>query len=242
MKRNRYRIARNLLDGNAFCDWWKSEGKAVHYDLLLRTRARWFFGAHRARRRLERAAKRVFDPAAPFALELERYLDDLPAVVRRIGLAIRRRGHCDLFTVDGDKTIIVIPRGIVKNDFTTILMRELADSPHAGGLPGLARRLLPVLAEEAEDLLFKNVLKGRDSVDKDGGAFLLAVDPNFRWAIQGTNGHYFLAMTSDDVDFSNRRSRRRFRADVSDILHAQQVFLKRMDGVKRAAVAEPFRV
>jgi hypothetical protein len=242
LKKDGFHVVRNLLDHRAFREWWKSDGKPVRRDMLRRTRARWFFGPQRVRRRLMRAACRVFDRAAPFALELERRLDDMPTLITRIGLAIRRRGYRDLYTVEATRAVIVVPRGVVRNDFAAILTRDLAGSPGAAGFPGLARRLTPALAAEAEELLFESVRRGRDATDSAGTGLLLAVDPDFRWRINGTDGHYYLGLeTAPDIALADRRARKRFRSDMEEMLHAQEVFLKRLDGVKRSALAEPFQ-
>jgi hypothetical protein len=242
LKKDGYHVARNLIDSAAFRDWWKSEGRSIHYDMLLHTRARWFFGPQRVRRRLQRAARRVFDRAAPFALELEKRLDDMPSVICKLGLAIRRRGYRDLYTVESTRAVIVIPRGVVCNDFAAMLTRDLSESPSAAGLPGLARRILPALAAEAEALLFEHVGRGRDATDSDGKGMLLAVDSDFRWRINGTDGHYYLGLeTEPGTDLGDRRARKRFRSEMGEMLRAQQVFLKRLDGVKRTAIAEPFQ-
>lgn len=242
LKKDGFRVARNLLDPHAFREWWKKEGKSVHYDMLLRTRARWFFGARRVRRRLRRAACRVFDRSAPFALDLERRLDEMPTLITRLGLAIRRRGYCDLYTVDDTRAVIVVPRGVVRNDVAAILTRDLSDAPSAAGFPGLARRLVPALAAEAEQLLFECVRRGHDAATTEGNSLLLAVDTDFRWRINGIDGHYYLGLeTATDADLSDRRARKRFRAEIEESLRAQEVFLKRLDGVKRAAMAEPFQ-
>lgn len=242
LKKDGFHITRNLLDHAAFNDWWEAEGKPIHYDMMQRLRARWFFGGRRVRRRLYRAARRVFDPLAPFAIDLEHCLDELPEVVAKIGVAIRRRGHRDLFTVEESRAIVVIPRGIVRNDYDVRLVRALSDSPHASAFPGLVRRLVRPLANEAEGLLFAQVARGRDGVGAGKNAVLLDVDNAFRWRINGTDGHYYVALNEEEVDFSNRRARRRFRSDVEEMLRAQEVFLRRMDGQTRQRVAEPFRL
>lgn len=242
LKRDGYHITRNLLDRGAFNDWWEAEGKPIHYDMLRRLKARWFFGGLRVRRRLRRAALRVFDPLAPFAIDLEHCLDELPEVVAKIGVAIRRRGHRDLFTVEDSRAVVVIPRGIICNDYEVRLVRALGDSPHASAFPGLVRRLVRPLAAEAESLLFAQVARGKDGVGAGKNALLVGVDDAFRWRINGTDGHYYVALQEEETDFSNRRTRRRFRSDVEEMLNAQEVFLRRMDGQTRQRVAQPFRL
>jgi hypothetical protein len=242
LKKDGFHITRNLLDRAAFGKWWNAEGRAVHYDMLLRLRARWFFGQRRVRRRLYRAACRVFDPVAPFAITLEHHLDELPVVICRIGLAIRRRRHQDLYTVDETAAVIVIPRGIVRNDYEVRLAKLLSDSPHAAGFPGLARRLVRPLALEAEELLFQGLCKGRDAKDAGEDALLIGVDDAFRWRINGTDGHYYLALSCAGTDLSNRKARKRFRSEAEEVRRAQDLFLKRMDTLQRRAAAEPFRL
>lgn len=166
----------------------------------------------------------------------------MPTVICKLGLAIRRRGYRDLYTIDDTRAVIVVPRGIVRNDFAAMLTRDLSDSPSTAGLPGLARRLLPALASEAEALLFEHVRRGRDATDSDGRGLLLAVDSEFRWRINGTDGHYYLGLeTEPGADLGDRRRRKRFRSEMREMLCAQEVFLKRLDSVKRAAIAEPFQ-
>jgi hypothetical protein len=242
LKKDGFHIARNLLDHEAFYEWWKAEGRAVHFDMLLRLRARWLFGQRRVRRRLYRAARRVFDPVAPFALTLEHQLDELPVVICKIGLAIRRRRHQDLYTIDDNAAVIVIPRGIVRNDYEVRVAKQLSDSPHAAGFPGLARRIVRPLALEAEKLLFEALSRRRDVKDAGEDALLLGVDDTFRWRINGTDGHYYLAVSTTGADLSNRKMRRKFRSDAEEVRRAQDLFLERMDHLQRRAAANPFQL
>lgn len=241
LKKDGFHITRNLLDRDAFGEWWNAEGRSVQLDVRHRLRVPWFFGRRRVRKRLHRAARRVFDPMAPFALSLEPYLDELPVVICKIGLAIRRRRHKDLYTVDENASIIVIPRGIVRNDFEVRLAKQLSDSPHAAAFPGLARRIVRPLALEAEDLLFRSLSRGRDGTEAGEDALLLGVDETFRWRINRTDGHYYLAVSGTGADLSNRRERRKFRSEAEEVLRAQELFLQHMDPLQRAAAAEPFR-
>jgi len=242
LKKDGFHVARNLLDPHAFREWWKAEGKSIHYDMLQHTRVRWFFGARRVQRRLRRAASRVFDRSAPFAIDLEQRLSEMPALIGKIGLAIRRRGYCDLYTIQETRAVIVVPRGVVRNDVAAILTRDLSESPTAAAFPGLARRIVPALAAEAEELLFENVRRGREAAAATDNGLLLSVDANFRWRINGTDGHYFLGLeTSPDTNLNDRRKRRQFRAEIEEMRRAQEVFLKRLDSVKRSAIAEPFQ-
>jgi hypothetical protein len=242
LRNDGFHIARNLIDAHTFRDWWKSDGKAVQYDMMLRIRARWFFGARRVRRRLFRAARRVFDPVAPFALELEQHLDDLPSVVGKIGLAIRKRGHRDFYTTEKDTAVIVIPRGIVRNDYEVRLVKLLSDSPHASAFPGLARRIVRHIADEAEELLFESLSRARDPMDAGERALLLGVDPAFRWRINGTDGHYYMAWSNGDEDISSRRARKRFRAAAEEVRNAHEEFLRNMGSKHRNAAARPFQL
>lgn len=210
---------------------------------LQNTRFRWCFGNRRAKRRLRRAARDAFRPGGTFAGAVEKQLNRLPVVVRGCAVGIQRAGHRQLCTFDAEKTLSVVPRGVVRNDFRVLVIRELAGMPHVRPFAGLTERVLAETALEAEQALFEVVAKGRQLVDETGRGVIMGVDRDFRWRLNGADGHYYYAASLEEAaDLTGSRERRRFIASIRELYHGQAVHLKRMRAEEIVETADVFRV
>ncbi|HEX5131689.1 MAG TPA: hypothetical protein VFX92_04280 [Candidatus Krumholzibacteria bacterium] len=212
-------------------------------DALRNTRYRWWFGRPRARRKLRRAARGAFRPGGTFCIAAEKQLNKLPAVLRVCAAGIRKSGHRQLCTFDADKFLVAVPRGIVQNDYRVMVIQSLVELPQVRGFAGLTERVLTATTREAECMLFERVAKGRQIVDETGRGIIMDVDRDFRWRLNGVDGHYYYAATLEStLDLTGNRERRRFIAALKDLFHGQTVHLKRMRSEEISETTEGFRL
>lgn len=241
LKKDGFDVARQPVDRALFEEWLRGPGTMVRGDTRKGLTCRWFFGSLRAKGILRRAARRLFAPGGDFANALEEELNDFPDFIRKMSNIIRRRGVVQLQSYDSQRGIVIVPRGLVCNDFARHLQNELCDDRSVAGFPGLARMVIAAIAKEAEDMFFAAVLRGRRPVDSTGRGVLLDADPDYRWRINGTDGHYVFGHTAEDEDLNDRRARKRFESRMEEIHQAQQIYLLRLDGHERAALAGSFQ-
>lgn len=221
-----FSVRRTLLSRDIFNAWTEAEGKPVLHKTLAGMRWRWFFGNIRAIRSLNRAVRRALHPRSPFAQALEQHLNRLPAIIRTIAVLIIQKGYSDLYSIDTTQALVVVPRGIVRNDFRRELFKQLEGGAELKPFAGLSRRLLDVLAADAELLLFSYIQNGKTYVDSDYRGVFLGTDLSYGWKLNGFDGHYYYAFTlKQGGDLKNKRILRRFKADMTDILIGQKRYL-----------------
>lgn len=241
-KQGQFQVARQIMDARLFDAWVAAEGRGIFAE---RYRALYFpklLGRFRTRYLIQREMRRVLAPKARFAAMLAQELDELPLFVRKIAHTIRRRGFKDLMTVDGHRSVLVIPRGIIQQDFVVMLKKELGESRELAAFPGLANRVLSMAGREAEELLFEELSKGRPHPDSSGRGVLLDVDRSFRWRINNLDGHYYYAFTQDESEMlTDARTLKRFRNAMKEAMQAQVVHLKRLPDHERTALADAFK-
>jgi len=243
LKKYRFEIAGQPLDRRVFRHWVGSDGRVAHVRHWRTQRARWFFGRQRARSRVWREACQALQPGAAFARTLERHLDQLPILVRRLALATFERGHKDLFSVDDRLGLVVVPRGMLAVAFRDYLLQVLGETPLLGALPGLARRIIEPAARQAEMLFFSSMCKRRGLLpDASGKGGVLGADPAFAWRIHGTDGHYYYAFSRLDEMGEEELSLSDLETDMREFRHAQSVHLTRMSGFDRNAVRDRYDV
>ncbi|MDH4036294.1 MAG: hypothetical protein OEX18_00560 [Candidatus Krumholzibacteria bacterium] len=170
-------------------------------------------------------------------------LGQLPRVVRGCAIGIQRTGHRQLCTFDPTAAIVVVPRGVVRNDIKVLLVRELAGLAQVRDFNGLTERVLSWAAIGAETALFDYIARGKQHVDESGRGIILGGDSDFRWNINATNGHYYYAASLEErVDLTGSRERRRFLAGIRELYQGQTVHLKRMRAEEARETAEAFRL
>lgn len=172
-----------------------------------------------------------------------RQLNRLPVVVRGCAAGIQKSGNRQLCTFDAEKTLAVVPRGVVRYDFRILAVRELASLAQVKAFSGLTERVVAATALEAEQVLFDVVAKGRQLVDETGRGIIMGGDRDFRWKLNGTDGHYYYAASLDGkADLTNSRDRRRFLAAMRELYQGQTVHLKRMRAEEVSETTEAFRI
>jgi hypothetical protein len=239
LNKNRFRVARTLVNGPVFDEWLRSEGVRTWRHAQEQLSARWFFGKRRARNQLLKAAQRELSPNASFAERLTVELNKLPEFIGRNASNIRRRNLKDLYTIHEERTLVVVPRGIVHHDFGVTLVRALEGAPELDPFPGLARRVLQAAGEEAERLLFNDVEKRGLYPETLGRGAVVAVDRDVKWQINGFDGHYVFGWTADEtVKLTEGRSLRRFKGRIKEALKGQHVHLVRLNGMDRRHIVE----
>lgn len=232
-KRNEFRITRSLMTRNMFETWVDEDGRAALRDLVRRTPNRWFFGELRARRRLHKEAKAAFAQGGTFAGMLKKQLDQLPLLVRGCAIVIRRSGYQPLNTIDGNRGLCVVPRGVLQRSCKVQLMRELTALPQVRPFRGLTERVLTAAAAEAEAVLFDFLAKGNTLVDATGRGLIIDVDRDFRWRLDGVDGHYYYAYSTEErLDLTVKKEYKRFMSSMQESLKGQSVYLKRLSGVE----------
>ena len=100
------------------------------------------------------------------------------------------------------------------------------------------------MGREAEQLFFSHAAGKRGLlVDDTGMGGIIGVDPAYAWQIDGHDGHYLYAYTGDErADLNERRARKRFEAGIKEVVHAQEIHLKRLSGFERAAIRDRYDV
>jgi hypothetical protein len=242
-KKNVFRIIGNPVSPDDFHAWLAAEGRSNMREALRNTRCKWWFGNRRARRVLHRNVRTAFRPGGTFSNAMAKQLSRLPIVVRSTAIGIQKSGHRQLYTFDATTSLSVVLRGVVRNDYKVLMVKELAQMPHVQPFPGLAERVIAKVALEAEDRFFEFMARGRPYVDESGRGIILEVDRDFRWRLDGTNGHYFYAASMDEgVDLTSNKERRRFMGTIKEMVQAQTVFLARMRAEEVAEMREGFRL
>lgn len=230
-KRNEFRITRNLMTRSMFETWVDEDGRATLRDVVRRTPNRWFFGELRARRRLHKEARDAFERRGTFAGLLKKQLDQLPLLVRGCAIVIRRSGYQPLNTIDGNRGLCVVPRGVLQKSFKVQLVRGLVGLPQVRQFHGLTERVLTAAAVEAESVLFDFLAKGTILVDATGRGLIMDVDRVFRWRMEGLDGHYYYAYSTEErLDLAVKKECKRFLASMRESLKGQSVYLKRLSG------------
>ena len=227
------------MDGNLFDEWLASEGVRIWRQTQNRLSAGWFLGKRRARNQLFKQVKQALSPNAAFAERLTVELNKLPDFIGRMAASIRRRSLKDLYTIHEERTLVIVPRGIVHNDFGVTLVRILEAAPELEAFPGLARRVLQSGGEEADRLLFNDVEKRGLYPESCGRGAVVAVDRDVKWQLNGFDGHYVFGWTADEsVKLTDGRSLRRFKGRIKEALKGQQVHLVRLNGHQRQHIVE----
>jgi hypothetical protein len=237
-----FKFAGRLLNSHVFSAWAGDEGRRVFEAALSAKRFRWFFGRWRVRRALFADAKRLLRPGQAFPGALKETLDEFPMLLRKLGIVIKRKAHRDLFSADGTKALVVVPRGVMQHEFTVFLIDKLAAHHSLSPYPGLARRIVREAAIEAEKLFFKAAQKGRAFVIPGGDSVILDVDPEYGWRLNGIDGHYYCAYAGKTgKDLNKRGDLRRFRSEMDEVLKGQRIYLKRLTRREIESVAGAFR-
>ncbi|NIO28560.1 MAG: hypothetical protein GTO29_08405 [Candidatus Latescibacteria bacterium] len=241
-KKDEFKVTKQLLSREWFQKWLEEEGTSVLYDLMKYTRIRWFFGKRRAKRSLYRSAKKALKPRTPFVLKLEKHLNQLPNIIRKIGIVIKREGFKDLYSADSTQALVVVPRGIVQHDFTRHLLKELADADDLSGFWGLSKRILKEIATESEQLFFEHLTKGKHFVDPDCKGVFLEADPAYAWRLNEADGHYYYAYsTKHGKNLSKKKELKQFKSEMGEVLVGQKRHLKRLEPHQIFEIAETFR-
>lgn len=241
-KRTEFVITGDVMTQGMFEAWADEEGRAALRDALRRTPNRWLFGDSRARRLLRKEARLAFGSRGTFAGMLKKQLDQLPLLVRSCAIVIRRSGYQPLNTVDGNRGLCVVPRGVLQNDFRVQLLRELVDLPQVRAFRGLTERVITAASVESEAVLFDFLAKNT-LVDSTGRGLIIDVDREFRWKINGSDGHYYYAYSTEEkVDLAAKKECKRFVAAMQESLKGQSVYLKRLSGSEVADIAEALQM
>jgi hypothetical protein len=242
-KRGEFVVRGDLMTRTMFEFWIGEDGRAALREAKRRTPNRWLFGDRRARRLLHSEARTAFGPRGTFAGMLKKQVDQLPLLVRGCAIIIRRSGYQTLNTIDGNRGLCVVPRGVLIKDFKAQLLRELVDLPQVRAFSGLTERVISAAASEAEALLFDALTKSVPLVDSSGRGLIIAVDREFRWKINGTDGHYYYAYSTEEgIDLAAKKESKRFVASMQESLKGQSVYLKRLTGAEVADIAEALQL
>ena len=231
------------MDRWSFEKWLKGPGKAVYAAERRHTRFGWFFGDKRAKQALYKEVRRLLRPGSIFCDDVERELNGLAVFIRKVAITIQSRGYRDLFTKEGPRLLVVVPRGIVRNDFMAHIVGTLGDSPLLRRFPGLARTVLGRLSLEAEAAFFDYVLRGKEPVDRTGRGFLAGADQDYPWRFGNVVGHYLYATAAgSEVDLYDKRQFKRFKKETEEIRKGQEEYIKRLRSHERFALAAAFGV
>ncbi len=237
-----FKVVKQLMTQDLFKEWIARDGQTVLEDVLRRTPGRWFFGKYRAKRKLFEDARGALKPGGRFATALKKKLDDLPDVIRKCGIGIKKQGHRDLFSIDTTMALVAIPRGIAKNEFALYLIEKLAAAPRLIHLRGLARRILSEAAKEGERLFYEKIKKGAQFVHSKEKAVVLGVEPEFSWRLNGIDGHYYCGYsTKNGKDLTQKKELKQFKSEIEEILDGQRVHLKQLGKAEVVAIANAFR-
>jgi len=242
-KRTEFIVTGEIMSRTMYATWADQEGRAALREALKRTSNRWFFGEQRARGLLHKQARIAFGARGTFAGMMKKQLDQLPLLVRGCAIIIRRSGYQSLNTIVGNCGLCVVPRGLLLHDLKIHLTRELVDLPQVRGFRGLTERVITAAAVEAEATLFDFLAKGNPLVDASGRGLIIDVDREFRWKVNGADGHYYYAYsTQEGIDLAAKKEQKRFITSMQEGLKGQSVYLKRLSGAEVADIAEALQL
>ena len=242
-KRTEFIVTGGIMSRTMYATWADQEGRAALREALKRTSNRWFFGEQRARGLLHKQARIAFGARGTFAGMMKKQLDQLPLLVRGCAIIIRRSGYQSLNTIVGNCGLCVVPRGLLLHDLKIHLTRELVDLPQVRGFRGLTERVITAAAVEAEATLFDFLAKGNPLVDASGRGLIIDVDREFRWKVNGADGHYYYAYsTQEGIDLAAKKEQKRFITSMQEGLKGQSVYLKRLSGAEVADIAEALQL
>ncbi|MDH3216247.1 MAG: hypothetical protein OEN01_08140 [Candidatus Krumholzibacteria bacterium] len=241
-KRSEFTVVKQPLTKDIFNEWIKKDGKTVLDKAFKETTARWFFGRRRARRILFQEAKMATRTDGAFCRALTETLDQLPVIIRKIGILIKRREYRDLYSANASMALVVIPRAVTQHDFTLFLIDNLAGFRDMSRFAGLAKYVLRAVGTEAEQLFFDSIKKGDQYLYQKGQTVILGVDPHYGWRLGGVDGHYYCGYAGKNgKDLNKKKDLRKFKSDMEDVLAGQRIHLKRLKPEDRVAVASAFR-
>lgn len=241
-KSSQFKVVRQPLTKEIFAGWINTDGKAVLERELREMPVRWFFGRRRAHRSLFKNARQLTKPDTDFSRVLKKNLDEVPTLLRKIGILIKKRAYHDLYSADATMALVVVPRAVAQQEFTTFLLGSLGVFPGLVRYDGLSKHVLRAVGKEAEELFFQAIKKGEQYLHENGQSIILGVDPEFGWRTQGVTGHYFCGYAGKNgKDLSNRKDLRKFKSEMAEVLAGQQIHLNRLRPNDRAAVAAALR-
>ena len=177
-----------------------------------------------------------------YSRKLEKRINNLPALIRTIAVLIIKKGFNDLYSVDNTQGLVVVPRGLVINDFTASVLKQLENDSGLVSFPGLSRRVIRSVCIEAEEILFRHITRGRTVVDPDYRGICLEVDTRFSWKLNETDGHYYYALSfRNGQNLNQKKELNRLKKDMADILVGQKRYLKSLAEHQLFDIAEAFR-
>lgn len=242
-KGSQFRIVRQPLTGEAFAGWIKSDGRKVHERTAKEMTCHWFFGRKRAKRLLLQKARFMMKPGGEFSRALKTVLDELPTILRTLGILIKKREYRDLYSADAAMALVTIPRAIAQGEFSRHLEEKLAVFPGLVRYEGLVKHVLAVTGKEAEGLFFRAIEKGEQYLYDKGQSIVLGVNTAFSWRLANVDGHYYIGYAGKNgKDLTNKKDARKFKSEMTEILAGQERHLKRLNLDERAAVAHALRV
>jgi hypothetical protein len=107
----------------------------------------------------------------------------------------------------------------------------------------LTERVVTAAAVEAEAVLFDFLVKGAPLVDATGRGLIIDVDRDFRWKVNGADGHYYYAYSTEEgIDLAAKKECKRFVTEMHESLKGQSVYLKRLSGAEVADIAEALQL
>jgi hypothetical protein len=239
-----FRITRQLANRNTLEEWLSEEGSLVLAEATRTTRVRWFFGKTRARRALINEVYRALRPDGRLSETLSRELTELPKLLRQIGSQIRRRKHRDLYTIDSSVAVavVVVPRAVVVNELRVYLFDRLLRAHSLERFKGLPARILRDIAVEAEQCFFDFISSGKQYMHTNRRSLVLGADGDFRWRMNGIDGHYYCAYSADGSrDLARWRDKRAFDRGMKEVMVGQTVHLTRLRGDEVETIAEAFK-
>jgi hypothetical protein len=181
-------------------------------------------------------------PGGEFTAALKGALDELPTLVRGLGILIKKWEYRDLYSADAAMALVTIPRIFVQSEFSRHLQSKLSIFPGLVRYEGLPKHVLTAAAVEAEGLFFRAIEKGEQYVHDKGQSVILGVNPVFSWRQRNADGHYYTGYAGKNgKDLTNRKDMRKFRSDMTDILAGQELHLKRLNIDQRSAMTDALR-
>jgi hypothetical protein len=241
-KNAQFKIVGQPLTQATFAGWINSDGRKVLDQAVRELPWRWFFGRKRARRSLFKKARIVMKPTGEFSQALKTTLDELPTIVRGLGIVIKKREYRDLYSADAVMALVTTPRAIVQGEFLRHVQEKLSVFPGLIRFEGLTKHVLAAAAKQAEDAFFRAIEKGEQYIHDKGQSIILGVNAAFSWRQKNADGHYYIGYAGKNgMDLTKRKDMKQFKSEMSDVLAGQERHLRRLNLDERAAVADALR-
>lgn len=224
-----FKLLGKLLTNETVEEWLQSQGKEIAKHILEDMTAKWFFGNARARRHARKAVLSAVNSSKPLRMALNDSLNKLPSVIGELALTVENKRITVLTKTSIFRTLIVVPRVLVVNDFTLTLLKDLANAAELKRFQALSDHFLGNQASQAERAFCDKLLRDGEWALVGKKGIILGADDQFDWHLKYIPGHYYYGYNDIyTTDLTKRSERKVFLADLKPLLDEKMVQLGKL--------------